>query len=421
MRKILCPPLALALCILPLVSGCAREPQESADSADVAAPSYSAPEVVESTVGKTGERLSLCTGASEEGVYKIETLQMGFCNIMYIDLSTQQEIYLCSVPNCTHDGEFCTSYISLEEDVEPMILAAGDSILLVRNGQSGVSAAGIWIAEKDGANRRNLFTVEDGESIGPGFYQDSTGEFVYFALRGVNRTGGSADPKKELCRLNLSSGELEHLVDYTDYGLYDVDRDCFIVSGGGSRQGFYYMHPGFGEAAYIEDTPFYTSPEGDVGAYVSNNFAFEYTFESALLRVRNLADGSVQEIDCSPYAVQPDEEHRPDLSGPYGDFGLYVTYSRSEEGYFLPAYHLIDLTTGTFSEEFTLKDSMGHGIMPQENLGDQFLVVYDYQYITVDYGENGQKEDVIVPCYGLISKEDYFNSVPNYTPIKREG
>ena len=75
--------------------------------------------------------------------------------------------------------------------------------------------------------------------------------------------------------------------------------------------------------------------------------------------MRNLLTGEEKCFDCSPYAEQPDDEHRPDCRGPYGKYLLYETSYVSKEGYFLPHYRVLNLENGEFSEEMNLKDSQG--------------------------------------------------------------
>lgn len=155
--------------------------------------------------------------------------------------------------------------------------------------------------------------------------------------------------------------------------------------------------------------------------FVSVDTLFEYDYQTASLKMRNLLTGEEKCFDCSPYAEQPDDEHRPDCRGPYGKYLLYETSYVSKEGYFLPHYRVLNLENGEFSEEMNLKDSQGNFLTSLTVVKDQFCVVYDYTSVNIAVADDNTMENVLIPKYALLSQDDYFHSRDNFHPISNDS
>lgn len=67
------------------------------------------------------------------GFYRMVPRADGANNLCYIDFATQQEIYLCSQPNCAHDTDSCTSWFPTSTGMHRPI-PVGDSLLVVHGG-----------------------------------------------------------------------------------------------------------------------------------------------------------------------------------------------------------------------------------------------------------------------------------------------
>ena len=188
-----------------------------------------------------------------------------------------------------------------------------------------------------------------------------------------------------------------------------------------SAQLLYYLYPGYDTAAILASTPFYSNETSKTGAFVSVDTLFEYDYQTASLKTRNLLTGEEKCFDCSPYAEQPDDEHRPDCRGPYGKYLLYETSYVSKEGYFLPHYRVLNLENGEFSEEMNLKDSQGNFLTSLTVVKDQFCVVYDYTSVNIAVADDNTMENVLIPKYALLSQDDYFHSRDNFHPISNDS
>ena len=375
------------------------------------------------TVGASGKTLTLCTPASDSGLYTVSAIWPNSCSILYIDFETCQQFCLCDSPNCLHNDDSCTSFISLEHgNHEPTVLSFNNKILLVQNAQAGETQGGIWIADGNGKNRERIFTTSDGQSLGAGIFSDGSDQYLYFLLSEV-ATSGEAEETETLVQLDLATGEIQRLFDCTDFMLYTTDRDCFVLcrEQEGTKE-YYYLYPGYGGPARIQEHPFYAHDVTNLGSYTKAGHIYTYNYETKLFSDLDLANGETRQVDCSPYAKQEDDVHKPDILGPYGDYFAYVTYQKNEEGFYESQYRYLNIQTGDWTEPVTLQDSLGHQIVPQQVLGDRFCVIAGYETmpVPVSDAENVEDADIGLPQYALIRQQDFMNSVPNYQMIHME-
>ncbi len=91
---------------------------------------------------------------NEKGFYEVFENEDHSKNIMYTDYETQKQIYLCAQPNCTHQDERCTSWVAPQEEiVTPVVL--DENLLLVHN--STEVAPYIEILNLDGTDKKLLY------------------------------------------------------------------------------------------------------------------------------------------------------------------------------------------------------------------------------------------------------------------------
>lgn len=374
-------------------------------------------------IGASGKTLTLCTPVSDSGMYTVGAIWPDSCNILYMDFKTRQQIYLCDSPNCLHNDENCTSFISLEHgNHEPFVLSFQNKILLVQNAPAGETQGGIWIADGNGENRKCLFTTADGQSLGPGIFSDGSDPYLYFSLYEIE-TSDALLEKKTLVQLNVETGEFQRLWDYTGYGLSTTDRDCFVLyKDQGATRAYYYLFPGYDDAASVQETPFYEHDLADVGSFAKSGHIYTYDYETNVFSDLDLASRETKQVDCTEYATQEDDLHRSDIRGPYGDFFAYVTYSKTDGGYYESQYRYLNIQTGSWTDPIELYDSLGNQIVPQQVLGDAFCVITGYKSIPISSSaaENVEDAEIGLPQYALIRQQDFMNSVPNYQMIRME-
>lgn len=378
-------------------------------------------------VGVSGRTLTLCTPVSDSGMYTIGTIWPNSCSILYLDFKTHQQIYLCDSPNCLHNNENCTSFISLEHgNHEPVVVCFKDKILFVQYAAAGDTQGGIWIADGNGENRKRLFTTENGQSIGAGIYSDGGDRYLYFPLYEIE-DADNLHEKKTLVQMDVATGEINRLFDYTDYGLYTTDRDCFVLyrdqdKGQEKTREYYYLYPGYTNAAFIQKSPFYEHDLTDIGSFVRSGHIYTYNFETNVFSDFDLASNETIQVDCTNFATQEDDIHRPDIRGPYGNYFAYITYFKTDSGYYESQYRYFNIQTGNWTEPIELYDSLGHQIVPQQVLGDEFCVITGYKSVPISRSEAGNVEDADIglPQYALIDQQDFMNSIPNYQMINMD-
>ena len=135
-------------------------------------------------------------------------------NILYIDYATKKQVYLCAQPNCSHDDDFCTSWIAPYYG-EVVLAIAGDTLAVFYNG----TMPRIDLMNLNGDNRRNLCTFNDGIRISTiAAYNEQ-----YFALS-VDKyfpdDEGNVKYTQTLCAIDINTGEqitvYSHVPETTD-------------------------------------------------------------------------------------------------------------------------------------------------------------------------------------------------------------
>lgn len=350
-------------------------------------------------------KLSLCHSWSQEGMYDVQVMSEGRANILYLDYESRQEIYLCANPNCAHQDESCTSYWKIGPDgFSPIPLTAGDTLLLVQNGPNQDGPAKIWASGKSGENRHQIYTAGQAQSIGPSFYTDEEGKYLYFQLSETVTGEGSPYDRKSLLRLNLETGEIHPLCEITGYGLCGTLRGRLVlVKLEDEKEAYYYLNLG-SEEARLETEAFYTEDLSEGHTILTEDALYRYNEEKTFLTRDPLDEGELQVYDCSEYAENPDENHRSGVRGIQGNYLFYETPRKTEEGYYDMELRLLDLTSGEFSGPVELEDTLGNTIIPIAEQQDSFLVIYDYT-------------PALTPLYAFITQEDYYHSRPNYLPF----
>lgn len=54
--------------------------------------------------------------ATPNGLYLLQNIYPACTSLCYIDMQAQQEIFLCSNPNCTHSSANCNAYLPVNDD-----------------------------------------------------------------------------------------------------------------------------------------------------------------------------------------------------------------------------------------------------------------------------------------------------------------
>lgn len=415
--------LVSALTLLLLATGC---------SSPAASGSSSTAQPVEQELWNF-PNLRLCTEESPEGLYQIESLRQGSCNILYVDYASAQIVPLCDVPNCEHNNDSCTSYIPLKDgEAPPMVLTNGDFIFIMVHGESESRNAQIQIADKSGKNRHTLFEAKSGESLGAALYADS--QAVYFEVFSIEGTGDDMRQVDTLMQVDLSTEKAQPITRLEDKVIYGEFGDGFLVGKYGEAEdgtmtvGYYRLNiPQNGDAAWLDDSPVYQS-DGSSGCYIMNNRICAYDYTTNVFSMTDAATGETKQVDCS--ALVPDEDLGPgrepgisELSGDY--YQLTVFQKQDENGNYPTKHYVVNVASGEISPPFNLKIASvgGVGVALMGEYQDEFCVVYDYVNKTITYnGPSGvETAELSIPQYAMMKKSNYFQSIPNYQPVQDVG
>ena len=217
-------PAALAgvlLCFACLFSACTAPARDSGRS-DAAAPSGgdASPEPSSSSESAaeptatgfttlTREQYSILGCGSEQGYYETTYDESAGTHIYYIDYASQQEVYLCAAPNCSHDREGCTAWIDpAEGNYVPLV--SGEHLLLVHI-TYGIEAPEraiphIDAANLDGSDRHTLVSFAANERLKTVFAVN--GDQLVCALNVVNAEDlEDTNATLKLVLIDLNTGE----------------------------------------------------------------------------------------------------------------------------------------------------------------------------------------------------------------------
>lgn len=375
------------------------------------------------------QELTLCSKETTTGFYSIESVWPGSFNVFYLDYAAGQQLFLCNVPNCTHNDDTCTSYIPLMEDeMPPMVLTVNDKILFVKHAATAERPAGLQIADANGKNRHQLLELPADKTLGGMIFTD--GNNLYCEMLGIKEENGAPIQVDTVIKIELESGKYsEFIVLPPNQVLYGAVGGCLVVEEGDwnpnsqkAFRSFYYLHlPTAEEEAYVESKPFYTFNPEECGAYVANNTVYTLSYDNYIFSAKDLRTNQEKSIDCSFFVPPYDGEHRTSVSNFQGGYFLLETYEPKENGGSPITLRLIDLENNRISDTLELRTKQeGITIVPITTYQEKFYIIYDYEHKQVVFSNNNEMEtlDLWLPLYATIRCEDYFNSVENFVPIQ---
>ena len=370
-------------------------------------------------------------------------------HLMYMDIATRQEIYLCNNAACAHNTVDCTSVL-LYEDFPPYTTA-----LFVWNGnlymmskeqdQDGGSAATqvlggdgasivsiesksaiLYRANPDGTNRNKVYTFDPNVTVEDFVVGDADG--LYFITKKLTTQQGNGNiyhtsSERKLIYLDLSS-KTERAVCSMDFG----DNISWDVIGGSGRM--LLLHGiDFGR---------YVSPEEMLDDDFNKMYGDSYDVFAAL----NVDDGSLREF----YRAYAPKERSYEVDGnklyfAVGGSGSIVSvdlrtgeeatlctiaknsiwgmigdklycYDSSDH-----TYRFVDVNTGEISHSGLVNKTTGWSLEFIAEFGDQVLVNYDSDGSFSSYGSFSLTRQ----HYGLIRKEDLYAGIDNFAPISMTG
>lgn len=163
--------------------------------------------------------LPLCSDT--EGMYSAEYDYVSSRWLLrYIDYDSCKNLPLCSAPNCAHNSDSCTAWVPPHSAAaSPYVLKNDQIVFFIQSSETEEET--LYIADKDGSNRRVLLTGLAGAGNFFPFFQNQTfladDSFLYFMLYKVNEDSSFA---YTLCRVPLTGGDMEEVCSLDDSNQY---------------------------------------------------------------------------------------------------------------------------------------------------------------------------------------------------------
>lgn len=346
-------------------------------------------------------------------------------NILYTDFDSKQRIYLCSNPGCTHNNDSCTSWINATAGGS--FLFTGPSVKQLYYVQRGTEDSSALNAETtgkffsmglDGSQRHVLFDIAASGRICDAIAADSN--YFYIDINTVDP--GIFEAKKQVWQIDAKTGHKEVLVadlpaDTRLFGAFDTEL-LFQQQGetGITFRAFDLRTGSFRDLCAWE----YDDFEGISIVYGQQLFVLaKQTENEGILTVYDLQSQETITIENVPI-------YGGDLTsfvGLYDDTHLVLdTTDNTDPSHIRFLRYMVDLSTGDVRELTLTYTSNGyaHPLSILAETNDALLVTYDTHaghVQTVMDGQTLQLEVPEAPRRALISKEDFWNNIPNYQMI----
>lgn len=400
--------------------------------------------------------------SSEEGYYYVakdgfKTSDGNFAyNMMYMDYSSQQEIYLCNRPGCKHKTLDCPSVFSEDEvQIGSSLFFLNDYLYLFSHApdQDGVSIqnnhsegilngsnqpldvkpAVIYQMKADGTERKKVIEFESNEFVENTVLSDGDYLFVFTkklsSESSKNTSTQISATDRQLVQINLKDWRMNKAV--------DLETDLKVI--GSTNDKIVFSKIDYGKKI---DTNDYTNDEylaiykdssTDIVVLDINNGKTEglISLPNSSLNTFAVGNGNLyysSEGTQKIHAIDLDSKENSifketsanAIDGIYDDVLLCSKWDAVNSNHNDISMHFIHFNDKKEDISHLKQSVMGNNIIIKNELEDSFLVVYDYdaqidtQYDNGQYSINGLK-------YGLISKNDLYSGKANYKKINMIG
>lgn len=372
---------------------------------------------------------------NENGYYHINYRNLGddsIYNLYYYDYATKKEIFLCDKPECKHMDASCTSYLENGVFGESLILN-GDHLYLITNeiasfGTDNTTSSGPMITQMDldGKNKKVLCTLPDNYSF------DSTAvamdeQYLYLPISKSQtveiNSGNSLQTITDtrLYAVNLANGDSKDLMDFKDQQIIGTKKRSLILAKYTYSEDPEKLLKEKNYARYDEVMMnarcVYTSYDIDQKSYGekvhTDSATVCYYDDDTLYYEENCQIHAVNMKDGKDEVIAELKNHLNFAINRIIDGYLLIDgWSKQEEAYQMT--YALDQKTYTL-KELTLKTKEPiNAVTIYGETKDAFFVYYDHdQHLEKTWAGTNQYE-MDKMYYGLISKNDFWNSKANY-------
>lgn len=389
----------------------------------VSPPSEETPAQAQADAAASGEEIQLAVpglwACGSQGAYVLQQFYSDAMNLLYLDYASQQEIFVCSRPECSHSDESCTSYVPFSGNFDhPMIVCMNDALYFLQSAATETTVPYLEQCSADGSERTRLFELESSQRVASNLYWNS--ESLYFV---VNTTLSDGTSETRLMEYDFASQKLKPIYTfgregYLLTGVYGprIAVTKFPELGDVEEYKTYLVDPKGDIDSVLQKDPFFTTNNGSKRGEVGNQIISFSDFEAGTVTWYAYPDseGNTIPIDASQFDSEIDGYF---LSFPAKDVCQLVVSTKESD----TTYHF-DLDTGLcrpFTLTRTSEYTSGPIVVMAEVGSDMLVYTGDTQSDLGGKlsGSNMVNGTPILSTYALISKEAYRNSEPDYRPF----
>lgn len=396
--------------------------------------------------------MGLYGSGNSQGFYEVLPNEDTSKNVFYTDYEAARQVYLCAQPNCEHNSDACTSWVA-PTNADVRVAPTENELFWIFSNEGGQSR--IERSDLTGENRSLVYEFPSNVDLAYGVAYN--GEYLaVFGTTYIDQTDGAVSVQPALYLVNVDSGDCApvYLLEASTALAYEPGNTSMFFFGV-TDTGFVLktITAGSGEVIDENGNPHEENP--------TRHVLYELPFDGGELRTLLAFDQDTcyEELyDGKLYYLEDNGDGHYSLncvSGPDGaktvlieDFSAYGDQTE------IPACPFTDLYLEAAFDDYIVIKAMTHSGYDEDrnivvifknyavNLQDKSitpLTLSNYYNATevpleilADLGDKlfvvAQVEESKDPAsqaiamsreyhMGLISKEDYLSSTPNYTFI----
>lgn len=381
---------------------------------------------------------------NEDGYYRIKEQELDngktTMNLRYFDYQTKQEIFLCDKPECLHDDETCTSYLP-SSAIGAMLFVYQDHLYLSASGGASSDSLGqltskgaiLYQMDLDGKNKKEIWQLDESEEFdNETIVVGNNSIYIPIVKNEIVTTGGNSSMnvtrEKKLMALDLKTEKTKEILDLKDKAVIGVYNQDLVI-----RQAHYSDDPN----KYLENKDYSGYDNVIINAKMGY---FKYNLDTKKQSAEVLPDDSNKEFgdyyQNKIYSINQGKVYELDLdSGIQNEILALDNNSSYSLINFVDNHLIIDVWR---KDEYTnslvvsldgleIKELNLHKKDPKEAI-DILNITNDYLFVRYDHDGQYKKTwagtdqyEVSKEYFGLISKGDFFNSLPNYQTLKELG
>ena len=361
-------------------------------------------------------------------------------DLLYVDYSSQQEVFLCSNAACTHDTQNCTAVFLLDQFTYAASLFTWNGALYILNrdpdqdgaaimGLSGGTVAetestpaALYRANLDGTDRHKVYTFDANVTVEDFVLGDDTG--LYFITKKLSTIFSDSNAyrvstDRKLIRVDPAIGA-ETVVCSIDFG-DDIDWDVIGCTGRlvilhgidfGREISPEELHQGDRKQLYDSAEDVFAALDIDSGE-LREFFRIHSALRSYAMDDANLYFSCGESDDILAVDLRTGAQRvLCSLPGKliHGILGDHL-YCQGDED---RAFDFVDINTGAVSHSDLVQKTLGWSLEFLAETEDQVLTVYDG--VGTPNGDGSYSN--IQWKYALISKENLYAGRDKFLPIE---